>query len=298
MKIKLFWLLRKNLLKLFSILSLSIYLIGCSWDKIAQIGIYPTKSVNKTRVPKTPPNNYQNVRFNAKAIMADGKIQNMNIHGWFYENKTQPNTPVLIFFHGNGVNLGSFLDSKLLQLFESLNCHFVLVDYPGYGRSTGIPSEASLAATADSTVKWAKRRLPKSQIFPWGHSLGAAVVFSLAARNQSEIAGLAATSVWTSLWDVAKFHYKILFKNISKPWRNANFYNVVATAKTLRLPIIIHHGNADKIIPISMGQAVFNALEKGTGKFIKLNGKGHNDVFGDRRVWKSVKHLLHNKNKI
>lgn len=286
------WLSRRSFIRLLTIVSLSFLITGCDWDEFAQNSIYPIEDVNKTKVPDVPPRGYENVNLNFDVHTISGEIQNVDTHGWFHHNASNPNGPVLIFFHGNGMNLGSFIDSGILELFEELGCHFVLMDYPGYGRSSGVPSEAAMAATGDFTIGWLRSRVPNSKIFVWGHSLGAAVAMGLASRHQNTLSGWAITSSWTSLGDVAKLHYKSIYGNISDAWKTANRYDVLAQARTMQLPGVIHHGTKDDLIPFSMGVDIYQALANDSTVFVELTDRGHNDIFGDSRTWESIEQLL------
>ena len=282
---------RRTLLQLITLLVFTVSLTGCNWDKIAQDGLYPTKDVNKTKVPDAPAG-YEDFYLSLDVEFPDQAVATMGAHGWFKQINNDPATPVIIFLHGNGMNLGSMVSSNLLFMLEDLNTHVAVVDYPGYGKSTGSPSELSMNSMADATVDWLQARVPGSPIYVWGHSLGAAVAMGLASRRQDDLAGWAITSAWTSLEEVAKIHYGSAWNNVSAAWKAINAFNQVLQAQSLNLPGVIHHGDKDDIIPFDMGQRVFQALGNPTSEFVELTGRGHNDVFDASRTWEAMERLL------
>ncbi|MCB0385453.1 MAG: alpha/beta hydrolase [Bdellovibrionales bacterium] len=282
---------RRTLLQLLTLLIFTLSLTGCDWDKIAQNGLYPTKDVNKTKVPDAP-SGYEDVYLDISVEYPDQAIATMGVHGWFKQINNDPSTPVIVFFHGNGMNLGSMVSSNLLFMLEDLNTHVAVVDYPGYGKSTGQPSELSMNAMADSTIDWLKNRVPDSPIYVWGHSLGAAVALGLASRRQQDLSGWALTSGWTSLEEVARIHYGSAWGNVSAAWKAINAFNQLLHAQALNLPGVIQHGDKDDIIPFNMGESVFQALGNHNSEFVELSGRGHNDVFDDPRTWESMGRLI------
>eukprot|EP00760_Papus_ankaliazontas_P036215 PhM_4_TR8251/c0_g1_i1/m.49341/K06889/K06889; uncharacterized protein len=108
---------------------------------------------------------------------------------------------LLIHFHGNAGNIGHRL--PLARAFSrSLRCDVLMVDYRGYGRSEGTPSEEGLQEDALATLRAAVRvaKNPES-IFVHGSSLGAAVSIFLASRSNvaEHISGLIVRSpTWSA----------------------------------------------------------------------------------------------------
>ncbi|HEX2252687.1 MAG TPA: alpha/beta hydrolase, partial [Thermoanaerobaculia bacterium] len=76
---------------------------------------------------------------------------------WAGGASTAGTRPVALLFHGNGENLETMRRARLYAALGRLRLAWLAVDYPGYGRSTGEPSEESLAAAADAALAWARR---------------------------------------------------------------------------------------------------------------------------------------------
>ena len=101
----------------------------------------------------------------------------------------------IVFCHGNGGNLGSFPDR--FELFEQLDASYLSFDYPGYGKSSGRPSEEALYQSGRAVIRHLESALGVSpnQIVLYGLSLGAAVALELACTE--EVAGLILESPFT-----------------------------------------------------------------------------------------------------
>lgn len=76
---------------------------------------------------------------------------------------------------------------RSLSSGSSTNIHTLIVDYRGFGHSTGDPSEAGLIADGIATVNWAMNvaKIPPSRIVLLGQSLGTAVTTAVALHFAS-----------------------------------------------------------------------------------------------------------------
>lgn len=90
--------------------------------------------------------------------------------------------PTVIYFHGNAGNMGHRLQN-VAGLYATCRCNILLVDYRGYGLSTGTPTERGLYADARATFDYLMTRhdIDLNQICIFGRSLGGAVTINLAA---------------------------------------------------------------------------------------------------------------------
>jgi fermentation-respiration switch protein FrsA (DUF1100 family) len=90
-------------------------------------------------------------------------------------------------FHGNAGNIGYRLPiAKILS--EEMGCNVLMLQYRGYGRSTGTPNEKGLTIDAQTGLDYIRQRseLKHTKIVIYGQSLGGAVGIGLAAKNQAE----------------------------------------------------------------------------------------------------------------
>lgn len=198
------------------------------------------------------------------------------IHGWYVPRRDAKGA--VLFFHGNAGSIGLRLD--WLRMFHDLGYATLIVDYRGYGRSRGEPSEPG--TYADATAAWEHltrvRGFVPGDIVIAGESLGAAVAAELAARNAPR--ALILQSTFTSIPDLAAEVYRFL------PVRWISRYDYATKARLERIgaPVLIAHSPQDELIPYRHGQALFAAARE--PKHFLVLGGGHNDSYlFMRREW-------------
>jgi hypothetical protein len=197
---------------------------------------------------------------------ADGE----RLHGWFVPADTARGT--LLFFHGNAGNISHRLDS--LAIFNRLGLDVLMVDYRGYGQSSGEPSEAGTYRDARAAWDWlVARGVPPGRIVVFGRSLGGAVGAWLAGQADVSPAGLIVESSFTSGTDMARRLY---------PWLPARLitrlkYPVRDHVAAATSPVLVIHSRDDEIIPFDMGRALFDAAPE-PKTFFELRGD-HNAGF-------------------
>lgn len=210
------------------------------------------------------------------------------IVAWAYADpKLPPGRPAVAFFHGNGENLETMRMAGLFEDLGRLRVAWIAVDYPGYGRSTGRPSEKGLMAGADAAVGWLRERHPGRPVVLCGWSLGAATAIGTAARHPEHVRGLIALSPWTSLPAVARIHFPGFM--VQSMLREK--YDSREAAKKVRVPALVIHGDQDNLIPAAQGKEVAGALQ-GTTRWVSIPWAGHNDLLAREEVWGEMERFL------
>ncbi len=189
---------------------------------------------------------------------------------------------VVLFFHGNGGHRGCRLPEA--TLFTRHGADVVLTDYRGYAENPGTPTETGLALDARGWWRWltAECRVAPQRVIVYGASLGGAVATRLAAelcQQGTPPAGLIVRSTFSSLPDVAAYHY---------PWLPvrallAERYDSIDWIRRVTCPILMMHGDADHIVPIVYGERLFEAAPEFASngvrkRFVRIPGGGHNDL--------------------
>ena len=127
-----------------------------------------------------------------------------DLHAYFIRpsNKRASINVTVLMFHGNAGNIGHRL--PIAHVFEEfLGCHVLMMEYRGYGLSTGTPDEKGLKLDSQAALDWIREReeIKNSSIVIFGQSLGGAVAIQLVARNQSkgDITGLILENTFLSI---------------------------------------------------------------------------------------------------
>lgn len=268
-----------------SLVTLS-FIIGCGGglDKIAQDILYPHDSVNKRfEVPALPHEGLEQIFF--RHVDEDG--ESYRTHAWYHVQNNN-SAPVLVYFHGNGENLESLYQSNFLGTFKNLGFHFVAIDYPKYGLSTGTPSEPTILEGANAAINWANQKFPNSKIVVWGFSLGAAVAMKSASLNEDIVDRLILTSPWNNFLDLAISKTRLI-RQVSEEWISKNRWDSSEAASSYVKPALIHHGGKDSVIPLKFGQLLFDSFpSEANVSFNILAERGHNDLFQDSRFWDDI----------
>jgi fermentation-respiration switch protein FrsA (DUF1100 family) len=195
------------------------------------------------------------------------------LHGWFVPAAEARGA--LLFFHGNAGNISHRLES--ITLFNQLGLDVLIVDYRGYGQSTGKPSEPGTYRDAQAAWDYLVdvRRVAPGKIVVFGRSLGGAVGAWLASRLPADAQPAAAIieSSFSSGVDMARRLYPLYPAQLLTRLK----YPVVDYATRIACPLLVVHSRDDEIIPFAMGQAIYAAARQPKA-FIELRGD-HNGGF-------------------
>ncbi|MBV9471263.1 MAG: alpha/beta hydrolase [Abitibacteriaceae bacterium] len=170
----------------------------------------------------------------------------------------------ILYSYGNGADLKGIY--WLLEKLKSLGFSVFAFDYPGYGKSTGKPSESSLYEAIDAVYAYLTSELgiAPNRIIAYGHSLGGAVALDLASRQL--LAGLILEGAFVTAfrvltyWPISPFDK---FQNLRK-------------IKNVQCPILVMHGQCDSIVRPWHGQQLF-ALAPEPKRSLWVEHAGHND---------------------
>jgi fermentation-respiration switch protein FrsA (DUF1100 family) len=211
------------------------------------------------------------------APLPSSQIQDVNlasatgdkIHGWWFPHKDSPGA--LIYFHGNAGNL-SWWGSSMLILQEMLGEPVLIIDYPGYGKSSGAPSENGCYTAADAAYNWLTKTqgIAAESIVICGESLGGGVAVDLASRKPHK--ALILIKTFTSAPDVGQN----LMWFMPVRWQMRNQFNSLSKIRSCTQPVFITNGDADQLVPFSQGERLFEAVP-GKKQFFRLRGSDHND---------------------
>jgi pimeloyl-ACP methyl ester carboxylesterase len=218
--------------------------------------IYPG---TKNRVDANPPQSQGAEVF--KISTALGNVEALFMPATPAVDETRQ--PVVIFGHGNGEVIDYWVTA--LNGFRQRGIGVLLVEYPGYGRSTGSPSEAAIRGVMDAAYDRiaADPRVDRSRIFGFGQSLGGGAICLLA--KDRFLRALILQSTFPSL-DIFAAEY----------WAPAfllrDHFDNLSSVAHFQGPVLVIHGRDDHLIPWKQGQRLAAASANST---FRLYDCGH-----------------------
>lgn len=206
---------------------------------------------------------------------------------------TDPAKPHILFFHGNGEIAEDYDDIGSIYMNFGLN--FIVVDYRGYGRSTGMPGIATMFSDTHEVLNhfsgWLKENHRNGPLWIMGRSLGSASAIELAASYPEKINGLIIESGFA--------HTLPLLQRlgINTAMFNIEDSQVFSNAKKLSGfsgPTLIIHGQYDQIIPLQHGNDLFSTSPAVRKKMHVINGADHNTLLmiGGREYFDVIKDFI------
>ena len=245
---------------IFVLLSLALYLLQ---GKMVFLANMPGRAL--TASPGDMGLEYENVAL----VTSDDE----RLHGWYVPATNRRG--VVLFFHGNAGNISHRLDS--IGIFHQLGLDTLIIDYRGYGQSTGKPTEQGTYLDAEAAWSYLvdERGIPADEIIIFGRSLGGAIGAWLGAQHTP--AAVIIESSFTSGVDMARRLYPFLPARLITRLR----YPVAEYVSQLDCPVLVVHSRDDEIIPFEMGRSVYAAVKQ-RKSFLELRGDHNNGFFISR----------------
>lgn len=177
----------------------------------------------------------------------------------------------IVLFHGNAEDIGT--SSKEIQFYLRLGVNLLALDYRGYGKSRGMPSEDGLYLDADVAYRYLVEEchIQPRDIILLGHSLGGVVAIDLASRRKC--GGLIVESSLTKAREMAP---RILGFPLPGYVPRTRFDSLSKISRVHTSTLIVH-GTKDRLTPFSMGERLFWKAPE-PKFFFPLQDAGHNDV--------------------
>jgi fermentation-respiration switch protein FrsA (DUF1100 family) len=179
----------------------------------------------------------------------------------------------LLFFHGNAGDLYDRLDNVGMLVASGMNV--LIMDYRGYGKSEGKPSEAALYEDGLLAYRYLtkERGVDPARLVIFGRSLGGTVAIELG--TQVEAAALVVESSFTSAEELARLHYSFLPGVLLGQMTHK--FDSISKVPDLRAPVLFIHGDSDAIVPVRMGRRLYEAAAE-PKEWYEVRGADHNDM--------------------
>ena len=193
-----------------------------------------------------------------------------------------PDAPLTVLFaHGNAEDVGD--GATHFARYRVLGPSVLAFDYPGYGLSSGTPSEKGSYAAADAACDYliAQGVRPEA-IVMHGRSLGGAVMVDLASRRRA--AGLVIESSFVSA-------YRVVTR---VPLLPLDQFSSLRKLRDVHVPVLIVHGDRDEVIPFWHGRRLFDVVPADQRSALWVEGAGHNDLLevAGERYWDALATFL------
>ena len=176
---------------------------------------------------------------------------------------------VILYLHGNQGNLQRW--AKHQGAFTRLGYDFFAIDYRGYGKSSGRPSESGLYADGEAAYQWLLDRYPEEAIIVYGRSLGSGVASWLATRRQPRLVIL--ETPFDNMPNVVRAISRL---PIPDAFFRLSFPND-CHLQQLNCPAVVFAGTRDRIVEYRLSQRL-RPLLAGPEAFITIDGAGHRNL--------------------
>ncbi len=192
------------------------------------------------------------------------------IAGWFVPAKENADTALtVLMLHGNGGDIADRLGYVTTLCANGFNT--MIVDYRGYGESTGKPSERN--TYEDAMAAWQylteTKGIAASRTIVLGKSLGGAVASWLA--TEVDVGALVLESTFASAPAMAAR----MFPFLPVRWCCSFKYDSLSRMPSIRCPVLVTHSRTDEMIPYDHGRQLHDAANE-PKRFVELSG-GHNE---------------------
>jgi hypothetical protein len=195
----------------------------------------------------------------------------------------------LLLFHGNAENIADALPFAVLTRRAGYN--LLLLDYRGYGRSEGAPTERGIYLDGDAALAALRDRpdVDPDRIVLWGRSIGAAVAVRLAAAQP--VRGLVLESPFTSVRDLLREGGYWLLLGLAR--FGTYRFDSAAEMPRVTAPVLVIHGTRDEIVPFALGRRLHD-LAPGRKELLAIAGGGHNDLLAlhASTLWSGARRFL------
>ncbi|PSS12776.1 hypothetical protein M430DRAFT_67964 [Amorphotheca resinae ATCC 22711] len=201
----------------------------------------------------------------------------------------------ILMFHGNAGNIGHRI--PIARMFvNTMSCNVFMLEYRGYGLSTGSPDEVGLMTDAHTAYDYLRERAETRDhdIVIFGQSLGGAVAIQLAAKKQNDekLVGLVLENTFTSMRKLIPSIIppaRYLAPLCHQVWASDTFLPTIT-----ELPILFLSGLKDEIVPPSHMLRLFELCQSPTKTWKPLPGGDHNSSVLEAGYFEAIADFVEN----
>lgn len=250
-------------------------LSGCTGWLVDLMAFYPRNP------PKMRPDLEQ---INATELFIPSS-DNMSLHAFFFPS--DKSDEIILFLHGNSGNVYCRMD--IVSALRDTGINVLLIDYRGFGLSTGSPTETGLYEDSAAAFSFITDQLgyDSEKIFILGRSIGSAAAIYVASGR--DIGGLVLISPLASGKDVMNKSWLWFLS-----WMAGSSFDNQHMVQDVTAPALIIHGSKDRVVKIASGRKLYNSMPMTNKQFVEIKGAGHNNMMNrfEERLWQVVSEFV------
>lgn len=177
----------------------------------------------------------------------------VRLHSWLFR-APDPHAPMIVWLHGNAGNITN--RAPMAAELAARGVSVFLVEWRGFGRSEGHPTESGLYHDALAAWDYATRDLGVAgqDIVAYGESLGGPYAAYLA--SQREVRAVIIENSFPSLADLGN----ALYAPLPLGWTAPRAMTTTRWLNEAGVPVLVMHGRRDQVIPFRLGAKLFEGL--------------------------------------
>lgn len=211
-------------------------------------------------------------------VSVDGARLHVRLH-------RHPDARVLVLlFHGNGERVADY--DGLADNYRTLGADLAVMDYRGYGRSTGRPTLRTTVADALPVLAAVRAEVSQLPLVVLGRSLGSVCAAEIAGRALPEVQGIVMESGIAFLDDLIERRGVDPPRPLSA--RDMEDFDPRGKLARCICPVLVLHGAEDTLILPAEARANDAALTTADHTLVLIPGRGHNDLLSDPRYWTAL----------
>lgn len=181
-------------------------------------------------------------------------------------------SPTVLFFYGNGETAVDY--NTIAPLYNQIGVNFFVVDYRGYGKSSGTPAFTAMLSDANIVLESMGIVLGASgyngPVYVMGRSMGRHSAFELAAKDNPAISGVIIESGRPTLGQFTAGLALQQAEDLEADYR--------AKAASISIPVLVIHGEVDTLAPLQDAEEMFRNFASQDKRMLMVPGAGHNDL--------------------
>lgn len=195
---------------------------------------------------------------------------------------------VILYFHGNAGSLDSW--QYIHNSLKALDYNFFIIDFRGYGKSTGKITEEGLYKDGQAAYDFlVQKGFKRENIILYGRSIGTGIAVDIASKNKSK--ALILESPFSTFKKLANSKLPFLFPSLFLKYSFDNLEKI----NRINTPLLIMHGKKDQLIPIKFGKALYDNYKGVKKDFLAIEEGHHNDLPSFPGYRDAIQRFIENK---